>query len=135
MSSTSKKQLSDLFTLIVLVLTTFQGLIPAMPITNQGTITLISAVMMFLVTGFTAWKQYLSNEISNEAMGPTLFVALIATMGGLNDLFSLVPLGAVASQWIRFSITAITMILNLASKTIWPTGNGNDSNVQYKARL
>lgn len=120
MSTSSKNQLANVFTLLVLVLTTFQGLIPTMPITNQASITLISAVTMFLVTGLTAWKQYLSGGIDNAAMTPTLIVALVATLGGLNDLFTVVPLAATTAQWIRFGVTLLTMFLNLLSKVLWP---------------
>jgi hypothetical protein len=125
MSLTTRKQLSDLFTVLVLILTTFQGIIPTMPIPSPSSVTLVSAVVMFLVTGLTAWKQYLSVDISNAAMTSMLVVAVIATLGGLNDLFSVIHFGSTAGQWIRFSVTAVTMILNVLSKTLWPAPQQN----------
>lgn len=118
MSNTQRSKLAALFTLLVLLLTTFQGLIPALPVTNT---TLISAVTLFLVSALTAWKQYVSNEISNASLRPTLFVAIIATLGGLNELLNVFTISGTAGQWIRFGITLITAFINLASKILWPT--------------
>lgn len=121
MSTTARKQITDLFTILVVILTTIQGLIPAMPLTNEHTITLVSAILIFLVSGITAWKQYLSSEIDTSALKPTLFIAIVATLGGLNDLFNVVPLNDVTAQWVRFGITALTAAINLASKVLFPT--------------
>lgn len=131
MSSTTKKQLANIFTMAVVALTAFQGLIPQMPITNPTTITLVSAITMFLVTALTAWKQYVSEGISNAAINSTVIMAVLATLGGLNDLFAVFPLGATAGQWVRFGVTAITLILNIVSKVMWPAP---ENNIIYKAR-
>lgn len=118
MSVSQKTKLTNVFTLLVLALTTFQGLIPAMPIQS---VTLVSGITMFLVSGLTAWKQYLSVEIDNSSLSPTLFVAILATLGGLNDLFNVVHISGSSAQWIRFGITFATAFINLASKILWPT--------------
>ena len=47
-------------------------------------------------------------------------IAAIATIGGLNDLFDVFSISDIAGQWIRFSITALTAVLNLLSTTFWP---------------
>jgi hypothetical protein len=121
MSTSSKSKVVNIFTLLVLALTAFQGLIPTMPLSNPATLTLVSAIVMFLVSALTAWKQALSVEIDNAGIWPTLIVAIVATIGGLNDLFQVIPFGQNTSQWVRFGITFLTMIINLASKVIWPT--------------
>jgi hypothetical protein len=121
MANSLKSRLVNLFTTIVLFLTAFQGMIPTMPVTDTGTITIISAITIFLVTGFTAWKQALSVEINNVSLWSTLAVALLATLGGLNTLFDVVHFKPPADQWIRFSLTALIACINLASKTLWPT--------------
>lgn len=121
MLTAAKSKWVNLFTLLVLLLTTFQGLIPAMPLGNADSISLVSGIVLFLVSALTAWKQYLSVEISNKSLTPTIIVAIIATLGGLNNLFEVVHLSNSAGQWIRFGVTLATAFLNLASKTIWPT--------------
>lgn len=121
MSTSTRSKITTLFTLLVVFLTAFQGLIPTLPISNVSVIAAISAITMFLVSGLTTWKQFLSNEIDNAALKPTIIVAIIATIGGLNELFNVVHFSAVADQWVRFTITLITMFLNVASKILWPT--------------
>ena len=38
-----------------------------------------------------------------------------------------IDIGAVASQWLRFVITLITMFLNVVSKMLYPTNNTNST--------
>lgn len=118
MSNTNKAKLTNIFTLLVIMFTTFQGLIPALPIPD---VTLISAVTLFAVTALTAWKQFVSVEIDDKALYPTLVIAIVATLGGLNDLFGVIKFSEVTGQWIRFSVTFLIAFLNLASKLLWPT--------------
>jgi hypothetical protein len=116
-----KSKLINLFTVFVALLTVFQGLISDLPIKDESTLTIISAVTMFLVTGITVWKQYVSDEIANKALVPTLIVAIVATIGGFNDLLNAFPIPEVTGQWLRFSITFITAGLNIISKVLYPT--------------
>lgn len=121
MSTSSKKTVVNVFTALVVFITAFQGVIPTMPITNQATVTLISAVVMFLVSALTLWKQYLSVEIDNKSILPTVIVTIVATLGLLNQFFDVVNVPGIVGQWIRFGLTFITMGLNLLSKILWPT--------------
>lgn len=121
MSRASKSKLTNLFTILVLVLTAFQGLIPTIPVKDEQAITIISAIVLFLVSALTCWKQYVSIEIDNKAIAPTLIVVIVATFGALNELLGVFSFSELAAQWIRFSITFITMVLNLVSKSMWPT--------------
>lgn len=116
-----KQKLVGLFTVTVVFLTTFQGLIPSMPFQNPDTITLISAITLYLVTALTVWKQALSKQVDSVAILPTIIVGIIATIGGLNDLVGLVPISEILGQWLRFGITFIVMFLNILSKVLWPT--------------
>jgi len=116
-----KDQNVNALTIIVGIVALIQGLVPTMPIQNPQTATIISAVLMFLATILTVWKQYGSDEIRNNATTPILIVAGIAIVGGLNDLFAVFPMSETASQWVRFGITAATAILNFFSKIMYPT--------------
>lgn len=109
------------FTWAVVFLTAFQGMIPTLPVTNAAVVTLISAIVMFLVSSLTVWKQTLSKEIKTEAILPTIAVAIVATLGGLNDFLQVFHFSDIVAQWLRFSITFITMGLNLISKMLYPT--------------
>ena len=113
----SNSKLLNLFTMLVAIFTLFQGLIPSLPIPDT---TVVSAIVMFLVLALTAWRQAFSQIINNAALWPTIIIAAIATIGGLNDLFDVFSISNIAGQWIRFSITALTAVLNLLSTTFWP---------------
>lgn len=113
--------LERLFTLFVVLLSTLQTAIPSLPISNPNTITLVSAIVMFLVVGLTAWKQYFSVEITNASLIPTVIIAIVATLGGLNDLIGAFHISPALGQWIRFAVTAVVTILNVVSKELWPS--------------
>lgn len=119
--SVSRSQLTRLITVVLVFLTTWQATIPNFPIDNPNTKAIIEAVFMFAVVGLTAWMQYLSVEIRNGALFPTLAIFLIAILGGLNDLINVIPLSAVASQWVRLGISSLASIFSIISKTLWPT--------------
>ena len=123
MSATQKNKWANVFTVFVLVLTVFQGLIPSMPIDNTVLLATISAITMYVVNGLTIWKNFLSNEIDNTANRPALILAIIATLSGLNDLFDVITFSDVTGQWIRFAITLLSAILTLISKLFYPTEN------------
>lgn len=121
MSNVANSRVTAMFTLLVVLFTAFQGVIPAIPLSNQTAITVLSSVTMFLVSALTLWKQWLSNEINNKSLKPTLIVTIVATLGLLNDLFGVVHISGLAGQWVRFGLTFITMFLNLISKVMYPT--------------
>lgn len=108
-------------TILVLFLTTLQGLIPTIPITNETTITIFSAVILFVVNGLTLIKNYISVEINKVANKATLLLLIVAILGGLNDLFGVISFSETVSQWLRFSLTFIIAFLNLAAKLLFPT--------------
>lgn len=111
----------NLLTALVIIVTAFQGIIPAMPLNNPTTITIISSVAMFVVSTLTVLKQYFSAEIGNKALNPTLWVAALAIIGGINELIKVLPMSELTSQWVRFGITFLTMAINLTSKLLYPT--------------
>lgn len=116
-----KQKLVGVFTVAVIFLTTFQGLIPSIPFQDPVTLTIISAITLYLVTALTVWKQTLSRQISDAAKWPTIIVGIVATVGGLNDIIGVIHIPEMLGQWLRFGITFITMFLNVLSKVIWPT--------------
>lgn len=117
----SRSEVTRLLTVLLVVFTTIQTGIPSYPIENPTTKAIIGAVFMFLVVGLTAWKQYISVEIRNAAIWPTLIIALIATLQGLNDLIEAIPFSVNTSTWIKIGISTLAMIFSLVSKSLWPT--------------
>lgn len=118
MSTINTKKVVNVLSILAVVFTAIQGMIPAMPLTDT---TAVSAIIMFLVSGTTIWKQALSKEIDSKALVPTIMLAIAASLGGVNELLKLIPFNEITGQWIRFGVTAATALLNILSKTIWPT--------------
>lgn len=125
MSSNQKSNLTTIFNAAVYIFTGLQAMVPTMPLTPTGA-TWVSVIAMFAVSILTAWRQYVSEKIDNKATYATLFVALIATMGGLNELINAIDIPEKTGQWVRFTITFLTMVLNGLSKTIFPEKDGNN---------
>lgn len=109
-----------LVTALVLMLTVIQGLVPSLPIVDVGLKTMLSAIFMFLVQAMTAWRQHVNSLISTTAEKFTLGMFILAALGGLNDFFNVIQISETAGQWIRFSITAATAVINLISPIVWP---------------
>lgn len=118
-NKTARKYLA-LISMLVIIFTAFQGVIGLIPIKNELVISIISALVLFLVSTLTAWQQYLSKLTDNKALIPTLILCAIALVGGLNDVFNVIPMSEIANQWVRFGITFVTMCLNLTSNLLFP---------------
>jgi len=112
--------MDKILTIICGILTFMQLNVPNMPIADKHTSLIVSAVLMFLVTGFTAFKQWYSTSIKTSSIWITAIPFAIAIIGGLNDLYPVLIINAIVGQWIRFGITAGTMALNLLSKVYFP---------------
>lgn len=119
--SITMKQLLAFFTFLVVIATTLQGFVPQLPITDPNTAKYISAGLLFAVLVFTSLKQFATAEISNASLWPTVFVTLIAIIGGLNDFFKVLPLDPHTSQWVRFGLTFSVAVLNVSSTTFFPS--------------
>jgi len=116
----TRSNITRIMTAALVFLTTFQGAIPQFfPIANSQAIA--SAVILFAVVGITAWQQYLSVEVKNSALWPTLIVAILATLGGLNNLLNVVIVSTHLNHIIGLSLTVLITALSVLSKTLWPT--------------
>ncbi len=114
-------KIAGLLFIFITVLTAFQGFIPSIPGINEQSVTMLSAITLYLVSTLTLFRQTISNEIDNTAKNATWVVVIIATIGGLNDILNIVHFSETVDQWLRFAITFTTFILNLISKLLWPT--------------
>lgn len=122
MSNTAKKNITDLLTVIAVILALFQTLISNMPIKDNHVVTVLSAGTIALISVVTVWKQRLSIEINNNSLKTTIAVIAIAVVGGINDVINVVHFSENTDQWLRWSITFLLAVLNALSKIFWPTG-------------
>lgn len=120
MSTSQQSGLSVIITIVVLMLTAFQGMIPAMPIDNPATITKISAITMFIVTGLTYIKNHIFDAIGRTAQKATHLFLAIAMLGLVNEYIDFISFSEKTAQWLRFGLTAAVTMLNVLAKYLFP---------------
>lgn len=116
-----KTTILKLLTGIAVTLGSIQLLVPAMPVQDPSVLKWVSAITLFLTAAVTIWKQYLSDLISNAAASITWVIAGLSTIGALNELVDQVEINNSLAQWVRFAVTAATVILNIYSKLWFPS--------------
>lgn len=121
METTSNSRILRIISILVLMLTTFQFLIPEMPVTDTSKITIVSAVTMFLVTVLTYIKNWLSDAVAKSAQWATTIIVAIAVAGAVNEyLLPVIKFSSSTAQWIRFCITLLIALLNVLAKELFP---------------
>lgn len=117
-----KERIVESIATVVAILAIFQGLIPTMPFSDPAMVIIVSATTMYLVTALAAWKQVLLIKADKAAMRNIILLAVVATIGGLNEVVGVVPITDTAGQWIRFGITFTTLVVS----KVFVKGEGND---------
>jgi uncharacterized membrane protein HdeD (DUF308 family) len=113
------KQLLAFLTIAVMFCTGLQAMVPSMPFSNPDQVKAFSGILVCAGIALTAFKQFASDEINNKALIPTLIVALVATLAGVADLMDKLPMNPHNAQWFRFAISALTLLLNITSTTLF----------------
>jgi hypothetical protein len=110
-----------LISVLILFLTVFQLVLPQMPAPTNAVV-IISAIVVFLVNGLGALNSYLSPDVLNRpALQASLFLFILAIIGGLNELLNVIPLGVEISRWVRFGLTFLGLLLNALAKELFPS--------------
>jgi hypothetical protein len=84
----------------------------------------ISAALLAIVSVFTILKQRVSVEINSQSVMYTYILIGVAALGGLNEIVGIVHFNAQWQNILRSIIAAIIGILNLTSKTLFPSEAG-----------
>ena len=120
MNASKKARWANILTSIVATIAIVQSAITNPPF-SDATIFLLSSIFTYLALAGTAWKQYLSPDVSVTGQSVTIWIAVIATIAGLVDLLPAVNIPPATSQWIKWAISIIIMIINVLSKQIFPS--------------
>ncbi len=115
-----KTRWANIITAIVSALVLFQGYLTTPPFTPDNIAT-IGSIVAFLVLILTSLKQWLSPEVSDTAAKVTLWAVGIAFLSGILDLLDVFKLDAELDQRIRFWVSAAVMVINILSKTLFPS--------------
>ena len=115
-----RAKLTNILTAVATVIGILQTTLTSPPFT-AAVILIGGVVFTYLMLLVTTWKQYVSTDITNTAAHITIGVAIAATLTGalvFLDVFHVSPANA---QWIRWSVSIAVLILNVLSKTIFPS--------------
>lgn len=132
MNSSLKTRWANILTTLVAIIAIVQGgMLTNPPFTNQAVLVL-GAIFTYLTLAGTAWKQYLSPEVSNTGTKVTIWIAIIATIAGLADLLPIVHFPDTVVQWIKWGISISMMIINILSKQLFPSEMQKDKMHELK---
>jgi len=87
--------------------------------TDNNSMAIVMGLVSIIGGLTTALYQYLQENIPNKVAISGLIVALISTMGGINEWVKLIDIEGQLGVNIVFVISIITFILQLASKLIY----------------
>lgn len=121
MNEALKTRWANILTAIVTTITIVQGsLLTNPPFTDEG-IFVLGTIFTYLVMALTAWKQYLSPEVSKLGQNITFWVAAISTVAGLSDLVGLFHFNDHIAQYVKLCISILVTIMNVVSKQLFPS--------------
>lgn len=121
MNSALKVRWANILTAIVAIITIVQGsLLANSPLTPEA-VSVVTIVLTYLAMALTAWKQYLSPEVSNKGQNTTIWVAIIATIAGLTDFVGVIHLNDKTADYIKWVLSIVVTVLNILSKQLFPS--------------
>ena len=111
---------TNILTAIATVVGVLQTTLTTPPF-SVSVVFIFGAVLTYSILVLTAWKQFLSNDISDTGAHVTIIIAIIATVAGLVDLIPIFKVQPLVAQWIKWGISIVVLILNVLSKTLFPS--------------
>jgi hypothetical protein len=120
MNAATKTKWAGVLGTVILILTTVQTFVTAPPLSVE-TAFRWGAILTYATLAATAWRQYLSPDISNTAAQATIWTAVIATVAGLLELIPAFDIPEALEQKIRWGITLAVAIFNSLSSRFLPS--------------
>ena len=121
MNTAIKARWANILTAVVTVIALIQGgMLTNPPFTDQAVI-ILGAVFTYLTLSLTAWKQYLSPDVSNTGTKVTLGIAIAVTLTAMVELLPHVSFSDTVVQWTKWGISIVVLIINVLSKQLFPS--------------
>lgn len=120
MNLATKSKIANALTAVAAMIVAIQSCIISPPFTTHM-VFVLGAVFTYLALAVTTFKQFFASDISDNAAYLTIGIVVVSTIaGGLNllDVFEVKP---VTAQWIKWGISMLTLMLNILSKTLFPS--------------
>lgn len=76
-----------------------------------GTIGVLSSIN-------TAWYQIANTAVNTKLSFASIAVAIIATLGGINEIFGYITIAPEVAKWVTFSISMLMFVFQLLSKVL-----------------
>ena len=121
MNKATKSRWANILTTIVAVIAIIQGGMLTNPPFTEKMVIVLGAIFTYLTLAGTAWKQYLSPDVSDTGAKVTIWIAVIATIAGLTDLLPFISLPETTTQWVKWAISISMMVINILSKQLFPS--------------
>jgi uncharacterized membrane protein HdeD (DUF308 family) len=86
---------------------------------SDSYLAIIIGIISILAGLNTAFYQYLHDNIPNRIATSGLLMALASVVGGVNELFNIIPINGTYGVYITYSISAISFLLQLVSKVYY----------------
>lgn len=132
MNTATKARIANALTTVVAIVAIIQGGMLTNPPFTEKMIFVLGAVFTYITLAGTAWKQYLSPDVSSTGTKVTIGIAIVATLAGLADLLPIVNLPDTTVQWVKWGISISMMIINILSKQIFPSEMQKDKMYELK---
>lgn len=131
MNANTKTRVANILTALVSIFAIAQTSLTHPPFT-ETVVTVGGAILTYLVLTLTAWKQYLSPEISNNGATVTIWIAVAATITGVADLLGFFKVNEVTASYIKLGVSFLTMVINILSKQLFPSVSQVDNMRELK---
>lgn len=120
MNQATRSKFVNILTALATLIGVFQTLVTSPPF-NAAAVIILGTVLTYLMLVITTWKQYMSNDISNNGAKVTIIIAIAATLTGALNFLDVFHVSSVTVQWIKWSVSVVVLALNVLSKTIFPS--------------
>lgn len=135
MNEATKARIANILTAIVTIVTVIQGTFLTDPPFSQQVIFTIGAVFTYLAMVLTAVKQHLSPDVNSTGVKVTLWTIGITTVAGLADLVGIFHLADGPTQYVKWTISVVVMIMNVLSKQLFPSYDQKAKMIELKQEV
>ena len=120
MNLATKSKIANALTAVAAIIVAAQSFLVSPPFSDQ-LIFVLGAVLTYLTLIVTTFKQFFAADISDNGAYLTIALLIVSTFAGGLNLLDVFEVEAVTAQWIKWGISMLALILNILSKTLFPS--------------
>lgn len=118
MNSIAKKKYSKYLYTIGILLTCLSSFVvtSGVPFLHGQQLIIFGGIIGFLSAINTTWYQYLTESIPNKVAMYSILIAIVSSLGALNEFVAIVPLSEPVSKSLTWFISLFSLMFQLWSK-------------------